>query len=204
MLLFVSYLLGSVPSSYILGKLLRGVDLRQHGSKNVGFTNAFRCLGWKIGIIVLIFDIIKGFIPSFLFSKFLNIPEGWLSIHENSGLLFGSAAIIGHMYTIFLNFKGGKGVATSVGVFLALTPIPLVITLTVSVSLIFITKFVSLGSITGSVLLPIMILIFNSQQKAVFIISIILGLFIIYKHKENLKRLIQGKELPLKQMQIKK
>lgn len=203
-LIIISYLLGSIPSSYILGKLLKGIDIRNYGSKNVGFTNAFRYLGWRIGIAVLFFDILKGIIPAYHFPQYINENLGWISSPSNSGLVFGMTTIIGHMFTVFLKFKGGKGVATSLGVFLALTPIPLIIAASVSIALIFLTKYVSLGSIIGSILLPILIKVFSPQENIIFIVSALLCLFVIYKHRQNIKRLLKGEELPLKQMKISK
>lgn len=203
-LIIISYILGSIPTSYLLGKKLRGIDLRQYGSKNVGFTNAFRCLGWKIGVVALAGDILKGFLPALIFPKFLIFDSGWLGVSANSGLVFGAAAIIGHIWTIFLRFKGGKGVATSLGVFLALTPLPLLITLTICALLILITKFVSLGSITGSIMLPVLIYFMEPQKPSLFVVSILIGLFILIRHRENLVRLLKGKELPLRQIEIKK
>jgi glycerol-3-phosphate acyltransferase PlsY len=204
LLLIISYILGAIPFGFIIGKITKKIDLREYGSKNVGFTNAFRCLGWKIGIIVLILDILKGFLPSYFFPSCINFSSSFLNNPKNSGLIFGLMTIIGHMFTIFLNFKGGKGVATSIGVFLALSPIPLLITFCLSISLVFITKFVSLGSISGAILLPFLIKILQPNDNLIFIVCIILSIFILYKHKENLKRLLKGEELPLKQIKINK
>jgi len=193
----ISYLLGSIPSGFLLGKIIKGIDLRKCGSGNVGFTNAFRYLGWRIGVFVLVFDVVKGFLPAYFFPQLIHLQSGWLSNNINSGLIFGITAIIGHIFTFFLKFKGGKGVATSIGVFLALTPIPLLITAIISLLLIFVTRFVSLGSIIGAIIFPILVIIFQPKDVTIFITSLIIGLVIVIRHRENIKRLLKGKELPL-------
>jgi glycerol-3-phosphate acyltransferase PlsY len=187
-----AYLIGSLPTSFIMGKVTRGLDIRQHGSGNVGATNALRVLGTKIGLFTLLVDIGKGFLTIFLARKFL--PEA-------SNLFFigiGLATILGHIFTIFLKFKGGKGVATSAGVFLALTPLAVAIALAVFVIVVAVTRYVSLGSILAASVLFLTELIINftnSFSQLEFLIFVfIVALFIIIKHRSNIARLLAGNE----------
>lgn len=188
----IAYLLGSIPTSYIMGKLVKGIDIRQHGSGNVGATNALRILGTKFGIITLIIDIGKG-VLAVQIGKLLN-PD-----FTNIMLIgFGLFAILGHIFTIFLSFKGGKGVATSAGVFIALIPIPVVITLSVFIITVWISRYVSLGSILAAVSLFCVELIINLKSSfediEILIFVFLIALFIIVRHKANIKRLLAGNE----------
>lgn len=192
----ISYVLGSIPTSFIMGKIVKGIDIRQHGSGNVGATNALRILGTKIGIITLIIDIGKG-ILAVLIGKIFN-PD-----FSNLMLIgFGLFAILGHIFTIFLNFKGGKGVATSAGVFIAIAPIPVIITLAVFIVTVWLTKYVSLGSILAAVTLFLIELIVNLgngfKDIEILIFVILIAGFIIIRHKENIKRLLAGNENKIK------
>lgn len=186
-----SYLAGSIPTSYILGMRLRGVDLRKSGSGNLGATNAFRVLGWKIGVAVLAIDILKGYIPTL---AVLMWGGGGSLSSQNAALLAGLAAILGHMFTVFMHFKGGKGVATSMGVFLALAPKAFLLTLAVCLIIIAVSRYVSLGSLTGAVLLPILIRVFYPEWTTLFVITLVIGLMLIIKHRANIGRLLRGRE----------
>ena len=186
----ISYLLGSLPNGLYVANL-KGIDIRNEGSKNTGATNVFRVMGAKFGILVLILDALKGFIPLFIAEKF--------GVTGNSLVLIGITAVIGHTFSPFLNFKGGKGVATSLGIFLYLAPIPMLITLLMFFVVVGITKYVSLGSVLSSVMLPLLILFIPVNKKLgnkaiVFIISALLGTYIIYKHRANIQRLKNGTE----------
>ena len=190
--LFIAYILGSIPTSYIMGKLIKGIDIRDFGSGNVGATNALRILGTKVGIITLIMDIGKGFLA-------VNIAR--FIIQEPSDLILiiaGLFAILGHIFTIFLKFKGGKGVATSAGVFIALVPIPISIALFVFIVTVWLSKFVSLGSILAALTLFISELVVNIRNSfselEILIFTFIIALFIIIRHKSNIQRLINGNE----------
>lgn len=190
--LISAYLLGSIPTSYIMGKVLRGIDIREFGSGNVGATNALRILGTKIGIITLIIDIGKGFLAVSLAKIIIPNPT------DLTLIIVGLFAIAGHIFTIFLKFMGGKGVATSAGVFIALIPIPVIITLFVFVITVWISKFVSLGSILAAFTLLITELIINVlnsfAELEILIFTFIIALFIIIRHKANIHRLINGNE----------
>lgn len=189
-LIALAYFLGSLPNGLYVSKF-KGVDIRNQGSKNTGATNVFRVMGAKFGIFVLVLDALKGFLPLIIAEK--------MGIEGNILVLIGVIAVIGHTFSPFLNFKGGKGVATSLGIFLYLAPIPMLITLVMFIVVVGISKYVSLGSILASLVLPILILIIPVNEKlgnniVVFIISAILGAYIIYKHKTNIERLKNGTE----------
>ncbi len=190
-LLLLFYLIGSIPTSFVLGKIIKKIDIRKYGSGNVGATNALRVLGWKIGVIALLFDMFKGFIVIFVAQ--IVFPEFRLMI-----LASGIAVIFGHIFTVFLKFKGGKGVATSAGVFIALSPLASVIALIAFFVITIFTKYVSLGSITGaSVLLisKVIITINNNFENIEYLlITFIVAAFIVYKHKDNIKRILNNTE----------
>jgi len=192
LLILGAYLIGSIPTSYLFGITLKGIDLRQQGSGNVGATNALRVLGSGIGITTLIIDIGKGFLAVFI-SKII-VPD----ISDLMLILIGMAAIFGHIFTIFLKFKGGKGVATSAGVFIALAPLATLITFIIFFTVVWISKYVSLGSLLGAVTLFTIELIINIknsfQHYQILIFVGIIGLFIFIKHKANIKRIINGEE----------
>jgi glycerol-3-phosphate acyltransferase PlsY len=186
----IAYLTGSIPSAYIAGKL-RGVDLRKHGSGNLGATNVVRVLGPGIGGAVFIADLLKGFLPVYflpLYTETLR-PELW-------GLVYGAAAILGHVKPIFLLGKGGgKGVATASGVFLALAFIPMLIAEVVWITVFYFTRYVSLASLMGAAVLPIAILVLSREpQSPVFIASVIIALFVYWTHRANIGRLRRGEE----------
>ena len=190
--LLTAYIFGSIPTSYIMGKLIKGIDIRDFGSGNVGATNALRILGTKVGIFTLIIDIGKGFIAVTIARFIIEEPTDLILI------LTGLFAILGHIFTIFLKFKGGKGVATSAGVFIALVPIPVALALFVFVFTVWLSKFVSLGSILAALTLFISELVMNiwiSFTELEFLIfTFIIALFIIIRHKANIQRLINGNE----------
>jgi len=187
--LLISYFAGSIPFAYLAGKA-KGVDLRKHGSGNLGATNAIRVLGPRIGGLVYLGDTLKGMLPPLLLGPRVNAthPELW-------AIAFGCAAIVGHVRPIFLMGKGGgKGVATAGGVFFGLAPIPAVIALAGFVITVAATRFVSLGSIVAAILLPTMIFFFHGGLTTLFVISCLIGAFVIYLHRSNLGRLRQGTE----------
>lgn len=200
--IFLSYLIGSIPTAYIFGRLLKGIDIRNFGSGNVGATNALRVLGRWPGITVLFLDILKGFIPVVFLGNFLSPQINYIS-PEAFRIILGSSSIAGHSWTFFLKFKGGKGIATSLGVLLGLAiKIPglkiILVLLVLSWFLIFIlTRIVSLASILCAVLLPVYILLFKPTFTLI-ISSLILSIFVILRHRSNLQRLWLGKEPRLK------
>ena len=185
----ISYLLGSVPNGLILGKAIWGVDLRQHGSKNIGATNAWRTIGKAGGISIFALDFLKGAI-----SAYLGLHLGG---SELAGVLCGILAIAGHSWSVFLAFKGGKGVATGLGVIAALMPMVTLIVFAVWFAIVYFTGYVSLGSIVGAALVPILTLFFGLHTEFL-ILGLIAAVFIIYRHKSNIERLLNGTESKIK------
>lgn len=185
----ISYLLGSIPNGLILGKAIWGVDLRQHGSKNIGATNAWRTIGKAGGISIFVLDFLKGAI-----SAYLGLHLGG---SELAGVLCGILAIAGHSWSVFLAFKGGKGVATGLGVIAALMPMVTLIVFAVWFAIVYFTGYVSLGSIIGAALVPILALFFGLHTEFL-ILGLIAAVFIIYRHKSNIERLLKGTESKIK------
>ena len=187
LLLLAAYLIGAFPTSYIVGKLSRGIDLRQHGSGNLGATNAFRVLGWRAATPIFLVDVLKGFLPVFFFPQIDGAESvGWT-------LAYAAAAIIGHMFSIYVRFRGGKGVATGAGVFLALAPLAALGSLLIWTLLVFATGYVSLASIVSAASLPLLIGLAGSSG-AVLALSVALAAFVIYAHRANVRRLLRGEE----------
>jgi len=188
----VSYLIGSIPTAYIFGRLLKGVDIRQFGSGNVGATNTFRVIGKFPGLIVLAIDIFKGFVCASYFASFFMYASP-VARPELYKVLMGLAAIAGHNWTIFLRFKGGKGVATSAGVVAGLIPNIFWLGFLAWCIVFFITGYVSFASIIASILLPLFTLIFGETSEIIIFMSL-LCIIIVYKHRSNIKRLYSGQE----------
>lgn len=186
----IAYFLGSLPSGVWIGKIAKNMDIREHGSKNSGATNAYRILGPKFGIMVLLADVLKGFLAISFASA------GGLS--ANSLSVVALVAILGHSLSCFLDFKGGKGVATSLGVFLFLQPKVTLLLLLIFVCVVWITRYISLGSIVSSSLLPVFTTIVELKKEdtnwLLILITILLGAFVVYRHKTNITRLLEGKE----------
>jgi acyl phosphate:glycerol-3-phosphate acyltransferase len=185
--LVVAYALGSVPTSYLVARWVRGIDLREHGSGNLGATNAFRVLGWRAAVPVMLVDVAKGWVPAALFP-----------LWDGSGLLawalaYGTAAIVGHVLSMWVGFRGGKGVATSAGVFLALAPWAVLIGFVVWGVTLVLTRIVSLASILAALVLPVAVFATNAPWT-VFWLSVGLSLFVIYAHRANIRRLARGEE----------
>ena len=185
----ISYILGSIPNGLILGKAIWGVDLRQHGSKNIGATNAWRTIGKAGGISIFALDFLKGAV-----SAYLGLHLGG---SELAGVLCGILAIAGHSWSVFLAFKGGKGVATGLGVIAALMPEVTLIVFAVWFAIVYFTGYVSLGSIVGAALVPILTLFFGLHTEFL-LLGLIAAVFIIYRHKSNIERLLKGTESKIK------
>lgn len=183
-LLVLSYLLGSIPFSYIFSRLWGGVDIRERGSGNVGATNVLRTLGLKVALPAFIGDFFKGWLGAFLGMKM-----GGEALAAYCAL----AAVIGHCYPVFLGFRGGKGVATAGGAVLFLMPDVLGLLALVFLAVIFISRYVSLGSITAAFALPIIAFILD-KPRIFILLSVLLAVLVIYKHQENIKRLLTGQE----------
>lgn len=189
-LTLLAYFCGSIPSGVWIGKSVKGIDIRTVGSKNSGATNAYRILGAKCGIATLICDALKGYMPLFIASHF--------DISSKYIVFLGMVAIFGHSMSCFLDFKGGKGVATSLGVFLFLAPKAIFVAFLGFAIVVYFTRYVSLSSITGAIIMPLMTLILPAKEgvdkTTLVILSFIIGAFVIYKHKTNISRLLNGTE----------
>ncbi|ELD8106994.1 glycerol-3-phosphate 1-O-acyltransferase PlsY [Staphylococcus pseudintermedius] len=189
LLFIVSYLIGSISSGYLIGKIFFKKDIRKYGSGNMGATNSFRVLGKPAGFAVTFFDIFKGFIVVFLPVLF-NV--------EIHGLLVGIFAILGHVYPIYLKFRGGKAVATSAGVMLAVNPILLLILAAIFFAILKLTKYVSLSSIIAAICCVIGS--FFVSDYIMLITSFVVAILLIYRHMSNIKRIIKGTEPKIKWM----
>lgn len=187
LLLLASYLIGAIPTSYVVGRLVRGIDLREHGSGNLGATNVYRVLGWKAAVMVFPVDIFKGFAPTFFFPRFDGSPQ------PEWALAYGAAAIVGHVYSVYVSFKGGKGIATSAGVFLALAPWALLAGLCVWLLAVGATRIVSIASLAAALVVPIVVF-FERGNGPVFWLSLALMAFVIWSHRANIRRLLHGEE----------
>ncbi len=183
----LSYLLGSFPSSYLAGRLARGIDLREHGSGNLGATNTFRVLGARIAAPVMAVDVLKGFVPTFLFARWDGSPLwSW-------ALAYGAAAIVGHVFSVYMSFRGGKGVATAAGVFLALSPAAVLIALAVWLGVLAASRMVSLASIGAAGTLMVALLVTESRAS-VTALGILVASFVVYAHRGNIGRILRGEE----------
>lgn len=183
------YIAGSIPTGYIMVKSLKGIDVRTVGSRNMGATNVGRVLGKKFFFIVLVLDALKGFVPVLLV-KYLSVKYGF---YMDIALLAAAAVVIGHSFPLFLNFKGGKGVATGLGVFLALAPAAVAIALGVFIVLVLLFRMISLGSIVASVVLSVAVF-FLYRWEGLWVFTWVLTLFVIYRHKANIRRILAGTE----------
>lgn len=194
----ISYLIGSIPTAYIFGRLLKGMDIRNFGSGNVGATNAFRVLGKGAGITVLVLDILKGFLAVVFLGNLVAGAAGPIS-EQTLRIILGLSCIAGHNWTIFLRFNGGKGIATTFGVLLGLSTkiagLKLILGLVILtwILIFVIARIVSVASVLTAIALPVYMAIFK-QPKMLISLSILLCIFVILRHKSNLKRVFQGKE----------
>jgi glycerol-3-phosphate acyltransferase PlsY len=188
--LIIAYLLGGIPAAYIAGKLTRGIDLRQHGSGNLGATNVYRVLGAKVASVVMAFDVAKGAVPVLLLPQWTAsaLPSHW-------ALAYGLAAIAGHVRSPWMLWRaGGKGVATAAGVFLALAPVPTLIALAVWGTVLYLSGFVSLASLAAAITLPLAIVLLFGPRAPVFALSAVVGVFVFWTHRANIGRLRRGEE----------
>lgn len=198
------YLLGSIPTGYLVARA-RGIDIRTVGSKNMGATNVFRTLGKGPGIFVLLVDAVKGFAAVSMTINFYPELQDLLpklfpieglthsDVRFGYGIVAGIAAVLGHNYTCWLQFKGGKGIATTAGVFLALAPAAVSIAIALWIVAFAATRYVSIASILAAIALPVAVW-FTQENLALRIIAIILGALAVYKHKANIQRLMNGTE----------
>jgi glycerol-3-phosphate acyltransferase PlsY len=183
-LFVLAYLCGSIPFGLMVGKLFYGVDVREYGSGNVGTTNVFRVLGKRAGVVVMFLDIFKGWLPAFI-AAMLFSP--WAAI------FIAAAPVVGHMHSIFLKGKGGKGIATGAGVVLALVPLAFVIIFTTWLLLILVTRYVSVASLVSAALVPVLTIAFG-EPLPYKIAGVLVAILVWYAHRGNLQRLLAGEE----------
>ncbi len=194
-LTLIGYLIGSIPTSIWLGKKFHGIDIREHGSKNAGATNTFRVLGRKLGWAVLVIDILKGTVaaslPLFFTTFYLGYKDELLILQLTTSF----AAVFGHVFPIFADFRGGKGVATSLGIVIGINPIAAGICLLIFLFVFLISRFVSLGAISASLLFPIVsYYVVGNDTRIMIIFTIVLSSLVIIAHRKNISRLLKGEE----------
>lgn len=206
-IIVLSYLLGSIPTSVWVGKLTKGVDIRDHGSGNAGATNTFRVLGWKAGTVVSLIDLAKGFAAAFYISQIGfalgEMPEvlfGVWNIDSTMRVIAGTSAVIGHMYPLYASFKGGKGVITAAGMLYGIEPVSISLALVIFFIVMIASRYVSLASIIASISYPIFLILlrytfgFEEIDGSLMVISTAIALFIVVKHHANINRLLNGTE----------
>jgi len=187
LLIIAAYLLGSIPSSYLAGLWMRDIDLREHGSGNLGATNTFRVLGPRIAVPVVAIDILKGFAPSAIFQQW-DGQDAW-----TWSLAYGGAAILGHVFSIYMRFRGGKGVATAAGVFLALAPVAVASAFVAWVAVVAISRMVSLASLGAAVVL-IAALLVTENPVPVQLLGVAVAVFVVFAHRTNILRIARSEE----------
>jgi len=202
----LSYLVGSIPTAIIVARWRRGIDIRQHGSGNAGGTNVFRVLGWKAGTFVVLADITKGLIATMLLSQLMYGPIPFKNLtpfddYTLVQIIAGCAAILGHVWTVFAGFRGGKGIATAGGMLLGLAPLEVAISLGVFAVVLLVSNYVSLGSLSAAVAFPLTMFFRENIFMAgiegyntLIFFSIGISLLIIYTHRSNIRRLVRGTE----------
>lgn len=180
-----AYLLGSIPTGLLLAKAFAGVDIRTTGSGNIGATNVYRTLGRKVGVLTLVGDCLKGLLPV-VAAHLLTLSDGYVA-------LIGLAAFLGHIFPIFLRFKGGKGVATALGVFLGVSPLAVGVALLLFIGIVLIWRYISLASISAAAAMPALVALFD-RNPVIVAMSFLISIIVIIKHHGNIKRLLDGTE----------
>lgn len=194
LLIIVAYLIGSIPTALIISRRFFDIDIREYGSGNMGATNAFRVLGPKFGTLIMVLDILKGMLAVGLFYLLPYYLEDETA-RTNFMIGLGLAAVLGHIFPVFADFKGGKGVATLLGMLLAVQPIVALTSVGVFALVLFLTRYVSLSSILGAVMLPISVLwIWNEDELSYRIFAVLVAFLVIITHQKNIGRLIRGVE----------
>jgi acyl phosphate:glycerol-3-phosphate acyltransferase len=188
--LALAYLIGSIPAAYLAGRAIRGIDLREHGSGNLGATNVMRVMGPKVGFAVLVFDAAKGAVPVLLFPRLFGVEQSaWWAIG------YGIAAILGHVRPVFLLGKGGgKGVATAAGVFAALAILPLLVAMLTFIAVVLAFGYVSLGSLVSAAVFPLAVIVASGGLTPVAIAGLLMAAFVFWTHRANIGRLRRGEE----------
>jgi len=205
----LSYLAGSIPTSIIVSKLARGIDIREHGSGNAGGSNVFRILGWKYGVLVILLDALKGALAVIIVARLYldSFPFKNITPFDDFTLvqiICGVAAVIGHIWTIFAGFRGGKGIATGLGVLIMIVTVDMALALGVFFLVVSLSRYISLGSIAAAVAVPLILVIRENLfgidiqgYHTILPFTILLALLVIYTHRKNIDRLIKGSESKL-------
>jgi len=207
----LSYIVGSIPTSILLSKWRHGFDIRTKGSGNAGGTNVFRVLGWKSGIFVMVFDALKGVIATTIIARLFWDPT--LPFYNRTPfddftiiqMICGGAAIVGHIWTVFAGFKGGKGIACGAGVLIGIAPTEFAVSIAVFLAVFFAWRYVSLGSIAAAIAFPVSLLVRHNilydeihSYKTLIFFSIGVAVLLIYSHRKNIRRLLEGTESRVK------
>jgi len=193
----LAYLLGSIPASVWIGKMIHGIDVREHGSGNAGTANTIRVLGWKTGIPVLIIDLAKGWTAAML-PHFFHIADPGSALLTNLQILTGVTAIVGHIFPVLAGFRGGKGVATVFGVLLAIQPLLTICCLGVFLGVILLTGIVSVSSMSAGIAFPVLLFLFFDTPSVIFkVFSVLVAIALLITHRKNIGRLIRGEEAKL-------
>jgi len=205
-IVLLSYLVGSIPTSIIVGKILRGIDIREYGSGNAGATNTFRVLGWKAGVFVIAVDIGKGVFATLVISK-LNLTGVPLLASTLLQITAGVSAVCGHIWTVFAGFRGGKGVSTAAGMIIALYPIAFLICIAIFTIVLFTTRYVSVSSMIAAVSLPIVFVVLQQighqpVSSPLLVLSLIMAGLIIFTHRANIRRLLNGTENRIRRLRL--
>jgi len=186
LIMIAIYLIAAIPTGVVLSRLMGGEDVRQKGSGNIGATNVYRVAGKLAGVLTLVGDTLKGFLPLLAFKTWLEPTPTQLGIAS-------AIAILGHCYPVYLKFKGGKGVATALGIFLVISPKAVFFALIVFILTVAITRYISLGSVLAALSAPLVILLLNHQQP-VFLATLFIAALVIWRHNSNIRRLLDGTE----------
>ena len=190
----LAYLLGSIPTSVWIGKVFYGLDVREHGSGNAGTTNTLRVLGTKAGVPVFIIDVLKAFVATSLVVFMKHLVPGTRD-YINVQLMLGASAVVGHIFPIYVGFKGGKGVASLLGVVLAIVPEAGLIALGIFTVTLLVFRYVSLGSLMAGISFPILVIVvFKTTVTSLMLFSIIVAVLLLFTHQKNIQRLIRKEE----------
>ncbi len=194
LLIIAAYLIGSVPSAVWIGRLFYGVDVREHGSGNAGFSNMVRVLGWRAGLPVFLLDAIKGYVAV----TFIRVTQFYIpgtAEFVSFQLLLAAAAVLGHIFPIYVGFRGGKGVATLLGILLAIQPVPTLICIGIFFLVFFTTRYVSLSSMIAGISFPVLIIfVFRTTISSLIIFSMIFSILLLLTHQKNIERLLNKEE----------
>lgn len=205
-IILLSYLVGSIPTALLVSRAVKGIDIREHGSGNMGGTNVMRVLGWKYGLLVVLIDALKGVIAVVLITRLHhgNIPFNNITPFDDFTLIqiiAGITAVIGHIWTIFAGFKGGKGIATALGILLIISTVDILIAVGIFVIVVTFSKYISLGSVLAAVAVPLALVVrenvFDAQISNYYTLLpflILLSLLVIFTHRKNIQRILSGEE----------